>query len=485
VYIISKSLTGIAAAAALGAVLFTGTAQQAYAQATPQAGAAAAAQPEKKPKDTAEYDLIRAVMGEAQTQPQKAIADLNTWTQKYPQTEFADERTFFYLQAYSAANQPDKVLEYGAQLLGKDLNAIFKSQQGYILETLYRTAGALTSIKAPTAAQMEAGTKAANQLKQFIPAYFIPANKPPAAADKDWAGAKDTIEGIANQALLYAVVVPADQAAAKNDFKSAEAGYKAALQKFPENGQLAYTLSTTILKEKDPSKYSDALYFMARALALDPAKGGIADANSRKQIEDYLKKQYTAVHGSDEGLADLMKSAAASAMPPAGFKIKTGSEIALEKENEFKEKYPELALWMSIKGALSAQDGESYFKENMLGGVEIKNLKGQVMEATPECNPKELKVGIPEPEQKSTLVAEITLKLENPVKGKPAIGQPIKFDAVPAAFAKEPFMLTMDVDADKVPELQVEACTPAKATGKKGAAPKSAPPAGKKAAPKK
>jgi len=63
VYIISKSLTGIAAAAALGAVLFTGTAQQAYAQATPQAGAAAAAQPEKKPKDTAEYDLIRAVMG--------------------------------------------------------------------------------------------------------------------------------------------------------------------------------------------------------------------------------------------------------------------------------------------------------------------------------------------------------------------------------------------------------------------------------------
>jgi len=410
---------------------------------------------------------------------------LNTWTQKYPQTDFADERMFYYLQAYSGANQPDKVLEYGAQLLGKDLNAIFKTQQGYILETLYRTAGALTSMKAPTAAQLEAGTKAANQLKPFIPTYFVPANKPPAAADKDSQAAKEQIEGIANQALLYAAVVPADQLVAKNDFKGAEAGYKTALQKFPENGPLAYTLSSTILKEKDPSKYSEALYFMARALAIDPAKGGYT-GDARKQIEDYLKKQYTAVHGSDEGLADLMKSAAASAMPPAGFKIKTASEIALEKEAEFKEKYPELALWMSIKGALSAADGESYFKENMLGGVEIKNLKGQVMAAAPECNPKELKVGIPEPDQKSTLVAEITLKLENPVKGKPAIGQPIKFDAVPAAFAKEPFMLTMDVDADKVPELQVEACTPAKApAGKKGAAPKSAAPAGKKAAPKK
>ncbi len=489
-HIISKSFTGIAAAAALSAVLFTGTAQQAYAQAAPQPGAAAAAQPEKKPKDTAEYDLIRAVMGEAQAPAtaQKAIADLNTWTQKYPQTDYADERTFYYLQAYSSLNnQPEKVLEYGNQLLGKDLNTIFKAQPGLILETLFRTASALTSIKAPTPAQLEIGEKAANRLKEFIPTYFIAANKPPAATDAQLQQAKEQVEGIANQALLYGAVAPANQLEAKNDFKGAEAGYKAALQKFPDNGDLAYKLSTTILKEKDPSKYSEALYFMARALAVDPTKGGIADANSRKVIEDYLKKQYTAVHGSDEGLADLMKSAAASPMPPAGFKIETGTEIALRKEAEFKEKYPELALWMSIKGALSAPDGENYFKENMLGGVEIKNLKGQVMEASPECNPTTLKVGIPEPDQKSTLVAEITLKLENPVKGKPAIGQPIKFDAVPAAFTKDPFMLTMDVDGDKIPELQVEACTPAKATAKKkgAAAPATKAPAGKKAAPKK
>jgi hypothetical protein len=216
----------------LGAVLFTGTAQQASAQAAPQPGAAAAAQSEKKPKDTAEYDLIRAVMGEAQAPAtaQKAIADLNTWTQKYPQTDFADERTFWYLQAYSNANQQDKVLEYGAQLLAKDLNTVFKAQQNYILETLYRTANALTQLKTPTPAQLETGTKAANQLKQFVPVYFVPANKPAAAADAAWAQAKEQIEGIANQALLYAAVLPADQAAAKGDFKGAEAGYKTALQ---------------------------------------------------------------------------------------------------------------------------------------------------------------------------------------------------------------------------------------------------------------
>jgi hypothetical protein len=75
---------------------------------------------------------------------------------------------------------------------------------------------------------------------------------------------------------------------------------------------------------------------MARALALDPAKGGIADANSRKTIEDYLKKQYTAVHGSDEGLADLMKTAATSPMPPEGFKIKTATEIAIEKDHDIR-----------------------------------------------------------------------------------------------------------------------------------------------------
>lgn len=481
-HIISKSLTGIAATAALGAVLFSGTAQRASAQApAAQPGAAAAAaQPEKKPKDTAEYDLIRAVMGEAQSNPQKAITDLNTWSQKYPQTDFADERTFYYLQAYSSMNppQPEKVLDYGSQLLGKDLNAIFKSTPQLILETLFRTAS--VRVPNPTPAQLAIIEKAATQLKSFIPTYFTAANKPAQVSDADWAKAKDQIEAAANGAQLYVAAVPGDQAAAKGDMKGAEAAYKTALQKYPDNGQLAYTLSSTILKEKDPAKYSEALYYMARALAVDPTKGGIADPNLRKQIEDYLKKQYAAVHGSDEGLADLLKTAAAAPMPPADFKIKTASEIALEKEKAFQEKYPELALWMSIKGQLASPEGENYFKENMSGGVEIKGLKGTIMGGKPECNPKELLVAIPEPDQKSTLVPEITLKLEAPLKGKPVEGQAINFDAVPSAFSKDPFMLTMDLEKEKQPEIQVDACTPAKAApARKGA------PATKKAAPKK
>jgi hypothetical protein len=111
------------------------------------------------------------------------------------------------------------------------------------------------------------------------------------------------------------------------------------------------------------------------------------------------------------------------------------------------------------------------------------------MAAKPECNPKVLQVAIPEPDQKSTLVSEITLNLETAIKGKPALNQPIQFDAVPKEFTKEPFMLTMDVDSDKTPQLQVEACTPAKGApaSKKGGASKAAPgtKAKSKAAPKK
>ena len=128
-----RTLTGIAAAAALGLVLMAGTAGHASAQSPAdqqaqavQPAAQPAGPPEKKPKDTGEYEIANAViidLDRAKPNYPKAVTDLNTWTQKYPESDYKDDRLFYFMQAYGGLQPPqaDKVLEYGAQLQAKDL----------------------------------------------------------------------------------------------------------------------------------------------------------------------------------------------------------------------------------------------------------------------------------------------------------------------------------------------------------------------------
>src|ERR1019366_6090482 len=56
---------------------------------------------------------------------------------------------------------------------------------------------------------------------------------------------------------------------------------------------------------------------------------------------------------------------------------------------------------------------------------QVKGLKGKVMSGVPECRSKEILVAVPEPNQQSTLTAEITLKLDKPLTGKPVAGAEI------------------------------------------------------------
>jgi hypothetical protein len=94
-----------------------------------------------------------------------------------------------------------------------------------------------------------------------------------------------------------------------------------------------------------------------------------------------------------------------------------------------------------------------------------------VLEGRPACRSKELLVAVPEP-GKPAGAAEITLKLDAALTGKPAAGDEIEFDAVPRAFSREPFMLTMETEKTKIAGLKVDPCSAAPAarpSSKKGA----------------
>ena len=158
----------------------------------------------------------------------------------------------------------------------------------------------------------------------------------------------------------------------------------------------------------------------------------------------------------------------ASPLPPAGFKIKTATEVAEEKEAEFEKSNPQLAMWMKIKAALSDANGEQYF-ESSLKGAGVPQLKGTLVDAKPACRPKELLIAVPLPDAKAPYPAEISLKLVDaddkplPLTGKPELNTEVQWEGVPSAFTRDPFLLTMNAEKGKIQGLKVTPCAPAPA----------------------
>jgi hypothetical protein len=248
---------------------------------------------------------------------------------------------------------------------------------------------------------------------------------------------------------------------------TAETAYKAALQQSPESAFVAYQLGRALRCQQasGAEKVAQALYEFARAAALDPTLSGTMDP---KALNTYLENAYNTFHGSLEGLDQLKTAAKASPLPPADLKIETATAIAAKKQAEFEQTNPQLALWMRIKGALADTNGATYF-DSELKDSGVPPLKGTLLDAKPACKSKELLVAIPLPDQQGTPVAEITLKLDTALAGKPETGGTIQWTGVPKAFTKDPFMLTMEVEKDKLENVKTTPCAAAPA---KKAAPK-------------
>jgi len=209
-----------------------------------------------------------------------------------------------------------------------------------------------------------------------------------------------------------------------------------------------------------------AIYSFVRAAVVDPTLAGSADA---KQITDYANKAYIGYHGDDEGLDALKAQVKGAALPPGTFTIETAAAKANRKQQEFAQSNPQLAMWMGIKGQLAdAANGMTYF-DGTLKNAAVPKLKGTVVEGKPACRSKELLVAVPTPDQQGAPTAEITLKLDAPLTGKPEAGE-IQWEGVPSAFTQAPFMLTMDTEKAKIEGLKTTPC--AAAPARRGGAPK-------------
>ncbi len=429
---LNRWMSGATAAAILVATALTGAAQN-------------AGTPEKKVKDQAEYDLYDAATKDILAKNgTKAIEDLNTWKQKYPDSDYKNDREVMYIQAYQFAQQYDKVLDKAKELMAQNLDSLFPDPKGgpqLVIQVLFAATTAIPKIPNPTPDQIATATQAAKMLKDYN-------RKPEGVSDTDWAAARKSMTAAAEGTLYQMAVSPAVQAQTKRDYPAAEVAWSKALGDYPDKSYIAYNLGVTLRAEH---KDDQALYEFARAVALDPTLGGTSNANT---ITTFVTNYYKNYHGSVDGLDQLEQQAKANPTPPADLHIKTAQEIAEEQQKQFETTHPDIALWMKLRATLTSEQGQQYFESGMKG-AQVPELKGTVLES--KCRARELQVAVPLPDATGPLVPEITLKLETPLTGKAESGV-ITFTGVAEAFSRDPFMLTMTIDKKDIKDLKVTPC---------------------------
>jgi len=432
-----KKLTGIAGIALVG--VMSGFAQQQQTTSQASGGQSAPAQKQKQVKDKGEYDLYTAVTKE--TDLNKRLTLLNQWKEKYPETDFKQERLQYFLTTYQALGQPAKMIDTAKEILALDPKDI---QGLYWITFLSPSMGN----NSPDA--LDLANKAANGL--------LAAEKPATTKDEDWQTAKKNFDALAYKCLGWVATVKKDNAEADKDFKKS-------LEINPNAGDVSYLLGQAVLArsiaEKKPELQSESIYDFARAAAYDGP--GAMTPQGRQQVDAYLTKVYKTLHGDDSGLADLKAQAKANALPPPDFHIKTAMEMAAEKEEELKKTNPELALWLSVKGQLLGPDGQTYFDSSMKG-TGLPKLKGWLVKANPPVRSKELLVSMDGKDQAANATLKLTDADGKPaaLAGKPDLGGEISFEgAVPDSFTKEPLMVTFTIDKSKITGLKEEKVAPA------------------------
>jgi tetratricopeptide (TPR) repeat protein len=381
---------------------------------------------QKNWKDRAEYDLYDAILKDSN--PQTRLEKLNQWKEKYPSSDFSDLRRTAFLTTYAALGKVQEGLNTAKEILAANPNDF---------SALYYTALLTPQLVAlnlkPTDEQLATAEKAANSI--------LAGAKPATVKDEDWQKAKGDVEAIAHKTLGWVAMQRKQPEAAEKEFKKS-------LEINPKDSEIAYWLGIVILQERKPEKQVEALYYYARAAAYD-GPGALAPAG-RDAVKKQFTDLYTKYHGSPEGLDQILQLAKNEPNPKPDFKILSTTDIdkaKQEKQQAEAAAHPDLALWATIKTALTAPDGQTYFEGSMKGtslpgGANgVQKFKGKVISMEPATKPKTVVIGIAD-----SAVPDATLKFETPLPGKVDPGTELSFSGVAQSYTANPFMVVFTVD---------------------------------------
>src|SRR5258708_5802796 len=125
-----------------------------------------------------------------------------------------------------------------------------------------------------------------------------------------------------------------------------------------EDGILLLRVGTSIVNRKDPDRYPEAIYYLAKAVSR------MAASADRESADQYLRKVYVSWHGDLSELEVTMAAAAVAKTLPADWTIPSAAEVAkleIEVHDAWVKSHPELALWRDLRIRLAAPDAMEYF----------------------------------------------------------------------------------------------------------------------------
>ncbi len=378
-------------------------------------------QPQQKNwKDRAEWELYDAIV--KATDANKRLELLNTWQQKYPQTDFQEERWLLYTQVYQQLGRAKEMWDAAVQLLKINPENI----QG-----LYYITSLTVSMADTSPDRLSMGQKCAHALLDKLKTLPKPQN----LSDEDWQKQKSALEVVAYTTLGWVAMNRKNHAEAEKYFREV-------LHRNPRNGQVSYWLGTVILAQRDLAKQSEAFFHFARAAHLT-GEGAMPD-QARQQVADYLRKIYVQYHGDESGLQEMAQLALKQPFPPEGFVVKSKEQIEAEKKEQLRRENPQLALWLDLKELLTAENGEEYFN-SQVKGTKLPRLRGYLVAQDPPERPKTLVLALSD---KTT--REVVLNLDQPFRYPAPAGTALQFEGVAVSFTKQPFRLVLEASQEDV-----------------------------------
>jgi Tfp pilus assembly protein PilF len=400
-----------------------------------QPAAGQAGQPQKNWKDRGEYDLYVKI---TQTQdPKQRLELLNTWRDKYPQTDFHTERDQAYIGTLGQIAQSDPTQR---QPLIDKCEEVLKSDPTNFTAAYYLTLiGPQVGGNSPPADLVTQVQSAAHTVLNQADTMFAPDKKKPGVSDADWAKAKNQIVALAHTALGWAASANKDTATAENE-------YKASLEANPDQGTVSAAYAKLLIDEK---KYPEGLFEYARA-AQYTGPGPALPAATRQQLLDYFNKAYKDYHGSADGADQLLAQAKTNALPQGPLNITSQADMANAQADAMNKRIasdPQFKLWYTIKQNLTGDSGDQFFNSNVKdaeipGGAEgVKNFTGTVISIDPPDRPTKVTLGVEDPTKPDTTL-EFSQPLPASALDKIKVGQTLDFSGVADSYTKDPYMLT-------------------------------------------
>jgi len=395
-------------------------AQPATSQTAQTAPSQAQAPPKKEIKDPAEYNAYVGAI--QQSDPAGKISGLEAFLTQYPNSVMKEDALEVLMQAYQQAGKQDKMLDTAQRVLQVNPNNL--RALAMLTYTKQQQAEGGQNAKENLASAAQYANQGLEALKTTP--------KPEGMSDADFDKLKTQARVIFNGAAGTA-------AFANKDYEHAQTYLKAAVEDNPNDLANVYRLALADLTGT-PANELEGLFFIARATNLAAGSPGQA------QIETYGKKRYTTYHGSDQGWTELLATAKANPLPPAGLTIpkyvppspaEQAAELVKNKTpNDIKQM--SFADWQLVLSAGKPEDQEKVW--NVIKGVPLQ-IEGQVIAATAtEIQIAESQDDI---DQKRADIV-VTMSGTIPDRMMPKVGSNLPFAGTPVSYTSNPFVMNMD-----------------------------------------